>query len=544
MRSVYVGDLNRRTTEAELIEVFSQVGEVTSVKIPKNRIDGSPLGYAYVNFQTPEEAQKALEMLNDTPFHGKPCRIMFAESNPQRRKTPLGNLFIKNLHPDITNKELRDVFSKFGTILSCKISTDEDGNSLGYGYVHFQTSEEAQDAINHMHAKPLALREDPSKSSVIEVQKFAPAQQRFKMIGGVRASTNIFLKNLPPLLTEETFKQHLSEFGEVKSFTMKLVPDFNRKIGFADFENIEAATKAVKQLHESTTFGDEPIYVSFFQPRKIRKSLLQRQFQNRVAELKAASKNRNLWVGNLPESFTSDQLKTAFEPYGAITSAIVQKTAGGVSKQFGFVCFENESDAKAALKAMNAKQIDPSMPPLKVCMFRTKAERDQYKAKLEQYRNFATRQPVMTRKPHYFPPTQRPYRPTIPGLAHPQEVFTKGARNVSGDYVTATPVAAVPVPVPAAVVTIPTVVEEGAEAEHREKLRFIEMLNNLPDDEQKKEELGERLYPVIEARQPEHAAKITGMFLAMDNIEDIIELYMDEKKLEENITEAMEALLS
>ncbi|KAL0228638.1 hypothetical protein GEMRC1_013258 [Eukaryota sp. GEM-RC1] len=324
-------------------------------------------------------------MLNDTPFHGKPCRIMFAESNPQRRKTSL---------------------------------------------------------------------------------------------------------------------------------------DFSRKIGFADFENIEAATKAVKQLHESTTFGDEPIYVSFFQPRKIRKSLLQRQFQSRVAELKAASKNRNLWVGNLPESFTSDQLKAAFEPFGPITSAVVQKTAGGVSKQFGFVCFDNESDAKAALKAMNAKQIDPSMPPLKVCMFRT-TERDQYKAKLEQYKNFATRQPVMTRKPHYFPPTQRPYRPTIPGLAQPQEVFTKGARNVSGDYVTATPVAAVPVPVPAAVVTIPTVVEEGAEAEHREKLRFIEMLNNLPDDEQKKEELGERLYPVIEARQPEHAAK-NFQYFNFFNVEKVI----------------------
>ena len=92
-------------------------------------------------------AERAISTMNLDLIRGRRCRTIWLRRDPSLRKSSVGNIFIKNLDKSIDNNSLYKTFSVFGNILSCKIAEAEDGTSKGYGFVHFDTEEAAEDAI-------------------------------------------------------------------------------------------------------------------------------------------------------------------------------------------------------------------------------------------------------------------------------------------------------------------------------------------------------------------------------------------------------------
>jgi len=68
---IYVGNLSLQTTETDLQTLFSQAGDVVSVKILKDYQTGHSRGFAFVEMSTRREAQKAVSMLNKRSFMEK-----------------------------------------------------------------------------------------------------------------------------------------------------------------------------------------------------------------------------------------------------------------------------------------------------------------------------------------------------------------------------------------------------------------------------------------------------------------------------------------
>lgn len=66
-----------------------------------------------------------------------------------------------------------------------------------------------------------------------------------------------------------------------------------------------------------------------------------------------------LFVGSLPWAVNDDSLRSAFESYGSVVSAkVIIDRQTGKSRGFGFVEMENESDANAAIKALNGSMMN------------------------------------------------------------------------------------------------------------------------------------------------------------------------------------------
>lgn len=371
MASLYVGDLHSDITEATLFEKFSSAGPVLSIRVCRDLITRRSLGYAYVNFQQPADAERALDTMNFDPIKGRPIRIMWSQRDPSLRKSGVGNVFIKNLDKKIDNKAMYDTFSAFGNILSCKVAQDEKGQSKGYGFVHFETEESANISIDKVNGMLLNEKK-------VYVGRFISRKEREKELGEkAKLFTNVYVKNFGDDLTEEALRDMFEKYGPITSHRVMMKEGKSRGFGFVAFESPEAAERAVQELNSKELSDGKLLYVGRAQKKNERQMELKRRFEQLKMERLTRYHGVNLYVKNLDDTIDDERLRKEFAPYGTITSAKVMLDEGR-SKGFGFVCFSAPDEATKAVTEMNGRIVGSK--PLYVALAQRKEERKSHLA--------------------------------------------------------------------------------------------------------------------------------------------------------------------
>ncbi|XP_002284923.1 polyadenylate-binding protein 8 [Vitis vinifera] len=596
--SLYVGDLDVNITDSQLYDLFIQAGQVLSVRVCRDLSTRRSLGYGYVNYSNPQDAARALDLLNFTPLNGKPIRIMYSHRDPSIRKSGTANIFIKNLDKSIDNKALHDTFSAFGNILSCKIATDPSGQSKGYGFVQFDNEESAQNAIDKLNGMLINDKQ-------VYVGQFLRKQERETALNKTKFN-NVYVKNLSESTTEEDLKNIFGEFGIITSVVVMRDGDGKSKcFGFVNFENADDAAEAVEALN-GKKFDEKEWYVGKAQKKYERELELKGRFEQSMKEVVDKFQGVNLYIKNLDDSIGDDKLKELFSEFGTITSCKVMRDPSGISRGSGFVAFSTSEEASRALTEMNGKMVVSK--PLYVALAQRKEERRaRLQAQFSQMRPVSMAPSVAPRMPMYPPgapglgqqlfygqgppaiippqagfgyqqqlvPGMRPGGAPMPNFFVPlvqqgQQGQRPGGRRGAGPvqqnqqpvplmqqqmlprggrvyrYPPGRNMPDVPMPgVAGGMLSIPydmggVPLRDAAIGQPMPISALASALANATPDQQRTM-LGESLYPLVDQLEHEMAAKVTGMLLEMDQTE-VLHLLESPEALKSKVAEAMDVL--
>lgn len=328
---LYISDVDN-SFHRLLWRVFAPWEEsIDSIRIVVDPASRSPLGHAYINFTSHEPAAEALAKVQPLFLGSSLCRV-FPFNGQNLTKPPpvdptLGTgVFVKNLDSKTRVQQLYDLFKKFGTIVACKIATDVYGVPRNFAYVTFSTREAAEKAVKEMNDFPIGKRKITTNFNL-------PKSKR---------GSKLFVKFLgtpQQYASEEALKEVFSQFPSFESVSYPVNAHGGPR-GFA-FVVLQDAEDAEKAIAEITSVGECPVAVSM---------------AARAQDDKTKLEPTNLFVRNLNERVTEEDLTAEFGKYGSVVSTKIMLDDSGRSRHFGFVRFASALQAYNALLALDGAE--------------------------------------------------------------------------------------------------------------------------------------------------------------------------------------------
>jgi RNA recognition motif-containing protein len=83
-KNIYVGNLTWECTADDLLALFQEHGSVSRAQVITDRETGRSRGFGFVEMDNDAEAQKAIEALNGTDYHGRPLTVNEARPREER----------------------------------------------------------------------------------------------------------------------------------------------------------------------------------------------------------------------------------------------------------------------------------------------------------------------------------------------------------------------------------------------------------------------------------------------------------------------------
>uniref|UniRef100_A0A8C1MR09 Nucleolin n=2 Tax=Cyprinus carpio TaxID=7962 RepID=A0A8C1MR09_CYPCA len=145
-----VNNLSFSANEESLQSVFEKA---VSIRVPQN--NGRPKGFAFLEFESVEDAKEALENCNNTEIEGRSIRLEFSQNDRDRSSGggrggsgPTKTLFVKGLSEDTTDHSLKEAFE--GAVNARIVTDRETGSSKGFGFVDFDSEGDCKAAKEAM----------------------------------------------------------------------------------------------------------------------------------------------------------------------------------------------------------------------------------------------------------------------------------------------------------------------------------------------------------------------------------------------------------
>ncbi|KAJ0753781.1 putative RNA recognition motif domain, nucleotide-binding alpha-beta plait domain superfamily [Helianthus annuus] len=250
---IFVGGLDRDTTEEEVKRVFQNAGEVVEVRMQKDLPAHKNKGYAFVRFANKEQVARALAEMKNPVIHGKRCGTAPSEDN--------ATLFLGNICNTWTKEaiiqKLNDYSIEGVERITLVADPQHEGLSRGFAFIEFSGRPDAKAAYKRLQ-KPDAIFGHPDRSA-----KVAFAEPLREPDPEVLAQVkSVFVDGLPPHWDEDIVRNHLKTYGTIERVMLaRNMSTAKRKdFGFVDFTTHEAALACIDGINKKE-LGDDKMIV-------------------------------------------------------------------------------------------------------------------------------------------------------------------------------------------------------------------------------------------------------------------------------------------
>uniref|UniRef100_A0A8C5R5Y5 ELAV-like protein n=1 Tax=Leptobrachium leishanense TaxID=445787 RepID=A0A8C5R5Y5_9ANUR len=345
--NLIVNYLPQNMTQEEFRSLFGSIGEIESCKLVRDKITGTQfeehfkdlatgtkwkplteegpifgkgqsLGYGFVNYIDPKDAEKAINTLNGLRLQTKTIKVSYAR--PSSASIRDANLYVSGLPKTMTQKELEQLFSQYGRIITSRILVDQvTGVSRGVGFIRFDKRIEAEEAIKGLNGQK------PSGATEPITVKFAnnPSQKTSQaLLSQLYQSPN---RRYPGPLHHQA--QRFS-YAEHLSYNTSLKYDVGRK----------SITSEAKRFSPITIDGMT--------------SLVGMNIPGHTGT------GWCIFVYNLSPDSDESVLWQLFGPFGAVNNVkVIRDFNTNKCKGFGFVTMTNYDEAAMAIASLNGYRL-------------------------------------------------------------------------------------------------------------------------------------------------------------------------------------------
>lgn len=262
-------------------------------------------------------------------------------------------VFVGNLAWSVNAQDLQE---HLGAI-HAEINTGRDGRSKGSGIATFDSEMSAQQAIQEMvdtelNGRPIWLREYREEAKRNDPVASSPA---FDPPADAPPECNVHVGNLTWATTSDELAGLCSPFGTLRFWQVVMGRDGrSRGYGLVVFDNADDASRCIEELH-GKMFHERDLTVRISKPRAER-------FDNRQNVGGRGGNGEpgfHVFVGNLPWSFSWQQLKDCAKEYGEVRFVEVGKDRQGRSKGFGTIVYHDLQSALNCIQNMNGLEVGP-----------------------------------------------------------------------------------------------------------------------------------------------------------------------------------------
>ncbi|THU44980.1 hypothetical protein C4D60_Mb02t13070 [Musa balbisiana] len=240
---VFVGGLDKDANEDDLKKVFSQVGEITEIRLMMNPITKKNKGFAFLRFATVEQAKRAVSELKNPVVRGKQCGVAPSQDSD--------TLFVGNICKSWTREHFKEKLKSYGVEnmedLTLVEDTNNAGMNRGFAFLEFSSRSEAMDAYRCLQKRDVVFGVDRTAKIAFADSFIEPDDEIMAQV------KTVFIDGLPAVWDEDRVKDYLKKYGIIEKVELaRNMPAAKRKdFGFVTFDSHDNAVACAEGINNA-----------------------------------------------------------------------------------------------------------------------------------------------------------------------------------------------------------------------------------------------------------------------------------------------------